>query len=900
MMLSAFPVREAMAATPYTEKLNVYVAGSDALWYFTFGGINGSSKLSAFESSPGLSWYNVTAIQTSSMPSDFQLFGPKGYNLLPAPFLPSEGMFLTLGSDSYSDAVAAASALDSYLLTSFVSLSNGTGTYSFYSPVDFANLVPVTLYRFVPAAEGGFANALSSAGFKSTTAPFIVLEGKASSPGFTHSLVIGSITASALTTADLPNLLAYFGTTITSLQASNKSSSSVVQFRFLDGVVKSNDKATVTNDNAQFSGSYTLDLAPNQLLYQANATVVEQPAPLLATRSVDVGVLRTNDILAVTLSLRDLSQSIPIIRASFSDTWWNSTGVFTLLKGSNYTVPNTGISAGGSVTPVYRLQYTGTSVGTVTIPASVIGYTYEVAGQDFNATTVLNPIRLSLNQDDAVIYATVAPSGSFGSAVGTQQKLNVTVTNVGTLPASSVFVAGQSIAGLAAKSGSSPGGSATVTVSKSALGLLGINETGAFSATYEDPSGNSFNATTNVVPVVFSHSSMQLGYPSLTVSPLLKALGNQETNLTLSFTASNTGPVNVTSFQATATLPASLGCGKVNATGLGGKGISCSGDQLTINYPLLNGSSNLVGYMEYNLTTPLNYFLAPISFSAQTAGSSFAGESNPVAIPSGVVLSKVFSPSQLFSGMGSTVTVLATNSGPLQIYNANVSTSLDSFDTLAGESSLQKGPTSIASGGNSTFTYAVTTSQVSGNLTGTVATATFFFGGTSYTISGAGPKVEIYQPLNVSISTHPTTPEEGKTFTITVTITNPSGVAVSSVLFTLPVPSGLGLSNLQNAQISSGLLTITAPTLAAHATATATASGVASSGITIPFSNAKLTFNYAGHTVNGVLPSNSGIAIAEDVTTRYLIPIAIVVLGLLATAFYVRRKAAPSVPASPQ
>jgi len=665
-------------------------------------------------------------------------------------------------------------------------------------------------------------------------------------------------------------------------------------------VVKSTDKATVTSNSAQFTGSYTLALAPGKQVSGVNATVVEQPAPLLATRSVDTGVLKTGGILAVTLSLKNLSPTDTITRVSFSDNWWNKTGVFTLLSGSNYTVPSTGIAAGGSVTPVYRLQYTGSTVASITIPASVVRYTYLVGGEDFNATATLNPIRLSLGQDDAVIYATVAPATTLGSSVGTEQNLSVTVTNVGTLPASSVLVAGQSIPGLAAGSGSSPGGSATVTVSKSALGLLGINETGSFSATYQDPAGNSLNATTNVAPVVFSHAAMQVGYPSLTVASQLSTLSNHETNLTLSFSTSNTGPVNVTSFRALATLPPTLGCGMINSTGAGGKGISCTGDQLVISYPVVNGTSILVGHMEYNLTSPLNYFIAPISFTATTAGSSFLGVSNPVAIPSGVVVSKSFSPSQLFSGMGSTVTVLTSNSGPLQIYNATVSTSLDSFDSLSGQSSLQKTSASITAGGNATFNYGVTTSQVSGNLTGTSATASFYFGGTSFTISGAGPTVEIYQPLNVSISTHPITPEEGKTFNMTITVTNPSGVSVSNVLFTLPVPSGLGLSNLQNAQVAGGLLTLTASALGAHDTATATASGVAGSGITIPFANAKLTFNYAGHTINGVVPSGSGIAIAEDVTTRYLIPIAIVIIALLATAFYVRRMAAPTVPASPK
>jgi hypothetical protein len=901
MVLSAVPVQEARAATPYTEKLNVFVAGSDALWYFTFGGVNASSKLNAFESTPGLSWYNLTAIQASSWPSDFQLFGPQGYNLLPVPSLPPQGMFLTLGSDSYAHATAAASALDSYALTDFVSLSNGTGTYSFYSPVDFSNLIPATLFRLVPTSLGGFASALTSSTFKTLASPFMVLEGKASSPGFTRTLVAGSITASALDSTFQPNLLGYFGTTLTSLRASNHSSSSVIQLRLLDGVLQSPDKATITNDNAHFTGSYTLSLSPGKKVTKLNATVVEQPAPLLATRSVDVGVLRTNDILAVTLSLRNLSPADPITKVTLSDTWWNKTGVFTLLKGSNYTAPSTGIIAGGRVTPVYRLQYTGTAPGTITIPASVVRYTYLVGSQTFSATAVLNPIRLSLGQDDAVIYATVSPSGSLGKAVGLQQKLNVTVTNVGTLPASSVFVAGQSISGLAAKSGGSPGGSATVTVTKSALGLLGVNSTGSFSTTYQDPSGTPLNATTNVISVVFSHSSMQIGYPILTVTPSLAPLGSKGTNLTLLFATTNTGPVNVTSFQATASLPPGLGCGKVSGKGPGAKGMTCVGDQLTINYPLVNksGSSTLVGYLKYNLSTTLNFIIPPISFTAQTGVSGFVGQSNAVAIPSGLVLSKQFSPSQLFSGMGSTIVVLATNSGPSQIYNATVSTQPDSFDTLSGQSSLTK-TSSIAAGANLTFNYGVTTSQASGNLTGSAAAATFYFGGTLFTFSGAAPKVEVYQPLSVTISTHPTTPEEGKAFNITVTITNPSGVEVANVFFTLPVPSGLALSSLRNAQVSAGLFTISTGSLAAHSSETATAVGVAGSGITIPFNGAKLTFSYAGHTIVGLLPSKSGIAIAEDVTTRYLIPIGIVILALIGTALYLRRRPAPSAPASQQ
>lgn len=894
MLLSAVPVQEAHAAGSYTEKLNVFVAGSDALWYFTFGGVNASAKLSALESAPGLTWYNITAIKTatSGWSSDFQMFGPGGYNIFPAPFLPSQGLFLTVGSDSFPDAASAASALSSYLLTSFTSLSNGTGTYSFYSPLSFSDLMPATLLRLLPSSEGGFAAALTNTGFLSTASPFIVFEGVKSSSGFSHSLVAGSATASALSNGQ-PAIMSYFGSSVSSLRAANRSSSSTIQIRFLDGVVRSSDKANVTSNYAQFTGSYALRLAAGSKLTKVNATVVEQPAPLLAYRAVDVGVLRTGDDIAVTLNFKNPSSTSSVTSLTFTDNWWNATGVFKFLSGSD-NVSKSAVAPGASITPVYRLQYTGTTAGSVIIPASVVRYQYAVGGVTFNATTVLNPIRLSLGADDAAVYATIVPTGGFGKPVGSVQNFNITVTNVGTEPASSVVVAGQSIPGLAAKSGSQAGGTATVTVSQSAVGMLGVNNTRSYSVTYQDPAGATLNASTNVVYDIFSHSAMRLGFPSLTVSARIASLANLHTNLTLTFSTTNSGPANVTSFKAEGALPPGLGCGTINGTGL-----TCSGNLVTIAYPVLNKSSTLTAYMKYNLTSPLNYILGPLSFQGATSGSNVTGRSNPVAIPAGLVVSKQFTPSQLFAGMSSTVKVAATNAGPLPAYNATVGSTVDAFDTVAPTAVLSKGTAQISPGGNTTVSYGVTILQVSGVQTAKVATASFYFGGTPFSIQGSPPKVQVYQPLGVSIRTIPATPVEGRNFTIVIVITNPTNVQVSDVNFTLPVPSGLALSGFVNAEVSRGSLVVLTSTIQPYGNFTASARAVASSGITVPFEKAKLTFTYSGVTISGTVPKSSGIAIAEDVTIRYVIPTAFVILAVFAVAYYVRRKAA-TAPSSPK
>ena len=892
MVFSAVPLQLAHAQTPssYSEKLNVYVAGSNALWYFTFGGVNGSSHLSALESTPGLSWYNVTAVSTLGWSPDFQVFGPKGYNLLPYQSIVPQGIFLTVGADSFSHASAAAAALDSYLLTDFVSATNSTGVYSFFSPVAFSSLVPATLINnFLPRTEGGFAKAISGSALVASESPFVVLEGvKATSgTGFTHSLIVGSITPSALSSTGGLNVVGLFGSSVTSLTASSASSSSEVHVEALGGMISSVDGATVKNNGAAFTGSYALSLAPGHKIFSTNATIVEQPAPLLATRAVDVGVLHTNGDLAVTLTFTNLSPTESISGLSFSDTWWRSTGVFTFL-GGNDTVKSASLGPSASLTPVYRLEYTGTTSGSIVIPASVVRYRYQSGGATFNATAVINPIRLSLGADDAVVYATLvpSPSGSLGKPVGSPQRLNITLINVGTLPASSVVVAGKSVPGLAAG-----GGTATVTVSQSAPSITAINVTRSYSVTYQDPAGVALNATTNTIADVFSQSGMEVAFPVLRVAPSFAALSTSETNLTLNFAASDIAPLGVTNFVATGALPAGLGCGRVH-----GLGISCSSGTVTLSYKSLNASTTVRTSMSYNLTGGSNYILQPFTFTGEAAGATVSGSSGSTPVPAGLVLSKQYSPQELFGGMTSTVTVLAENLGPTPVYNATVSTTNDAFDS-ANSSLLHRAVGSIGRGGNATFSYQASMAQIYGNLSAVPVSASFYFGGTPFNLKGGRPTVQIYQPLSVTVTSAPLTPEEGKTFTLSVQVTNPSGVPVTDVTFTLPIPPGLSFSNLQNMQATSKQVTVFFSSLGARGTAVANASVVAGSGQTFSMSKAGLTFVYAGDTISGVVPTSASITIAANILIRYEIPTALVLVVALGVSFYIRRMAA-SVPSS--
>jgi hypothetical protein len=714
----------------------------------------------------------------------------------------------------------------------------------------------------------------------------VTLNGVKSSTGFAHALIVGSMTNKGLDAQKRPNFLAYFGSGVTLLRASNASSSSIIQVRVLDGILKTKDSALVTDSTSPYSGSYVLTLGAGKAVKTLNATILQQPVQLLAYRTIESGVVRTGANITVTVTLTVLTQAGQARAINFTDDWWKASGAFKLVRG-NATFPSI-IPGGATVYPVYVLQYIGSTPGRVTMPPSVIRYSFPIGNSTFEGQTALNPVPLSLGTDDAVVVAYATPSGGIAKQVGATQNMTVVAKNVGTVAANSVTVAGKQVPGLA-----DHGGQVSVNASLTAQGFLGFNQTRTYSVAYTNGNGVSYNSTTNLVQGIFSHTSMKVGFPSLVITESLVPKQNGIVNLTLSLTTSNTGTAGISMFMARGSLPNGLACGVVNGTG-----ISCSAGVVSLNYTSLAASASNRAYLRFNLTSPSNFLLEPFSYQTVSSGINLTGWSGAVGIPAGLALAKSFSPAQLFAGMASTVSIVATNSGPLTIYNATISSGADSFDTLSSSADTTKTVNAITPGGTVSLTYGVTASSATnGGIQSSAILARFFFQGTSFTISGQGPKVSIYAPLGASITTSPTLPTEGKDFVIRVSITNPSAVPVSSVLFALPIPPGLSLSQLQNASVSGGVLTVAFSSMPAHQTLNATALGVANSGLAVPIDGATFTFNYAGVSVKGRLVGQ-GIAIGEDVTTRYLLPTGIVLLALLAAAFYVRRKAFTTVPAS--
>ncbi len=875
------------AQAGYTEKVKVYVAGTDAAWFIELGGVNVSnSHVLSVESIAGVSSYNITAIKSTSWISDYQSFGPQGYRVLPVPFVPPQGVFLTVGASSFTDANDAANQFATYLLTTFGSTSNSSGSYSFFAPISFASVVPSTLLGLVPLSNAGFLAPITLSKFVTLDSPMVTLAGKRAQTGFSHQISIGSITSSGLDSTSRPNILNYFGPAVASLQASNKSSSSTIEFHFLDGLVVSPDNATVTSNRASFSSTYTLTLKPGAKLNRLNATVIQQPAQLLATRQVDVGVLKTGSNMSVTVSLSNLSNATALSNIALSDNWWSGTGLFKLVRGSS-NVSVASLPVGQSTSPTYVLQYNGNATKQLAIPSATVSYSFVVGSSTFNEYTKLNSFSVSLGADEPVVYAYLTSSGTLGGSVGSNQSLKVVLKNVGTRAANSVNVGGHAVGGLSAD-----GGAASVSLFATAPSLSNVNATRSYQVSYATPEGQSRSLNTNSLPVVFSHSGMKIGFGTLTLNASLSQLtGSTGFHLALTTAFANKGSANVTAFVARVLLPRNLPCGQLSSS------LTCNGRLLTLSYPAVKPSGQQTATAGFNVTQPASFIFWPASFSMLAAGYNFTGYSNAQPAPSGLAVTKQFSQSDLFQGMTSSVVVVARNDGPFPLYNATVSTSADSFDSLSGSQSTSGASQSLAPGANITFSYTVNMSSASGSLVPAPAAASFFMGGTHFSLAGQSSNVHVSKPLGASITASPANPIEGRQFTISVTITNPATVGVTGVQFLLPIPSGVTVSNPTNLTSQKGSLSISLAQLAAGASYSGQVTATAGSGQTIPFSAGKLTFGYAGQTLKGKLPP-AGIAIGEDVPSRYVVPIAIAMLALLATAYEVRRMARTTAPSS--
>ncbi|TLX95099.1 MAG: hypothetical protein E6K96_07795 [Thaumarchaeota archaeon] len=892
MSLGVLPIAPGgVAALPsgYTERLDVYAAGSNALWYLTLSGVNASAPaISKAEAVSGLTSYNLTAIKTTSWDSDFQVFGPQGYNLLHLPFIPDQGLFLTLSASDASAATSAVSAFDSYLAAAFVPLSNGSGTYSYFSPVSFSLIVPGTLLRLIPQSAGGFASLISPTQLIAQASPFVTLSGQKAASGFSHSLTVGSIKLAALASGTL-QLLTLFGSSPSSIQPSKLASTSTIYLRSLDGLISSKDKATVRNSDANFSGSYSYTLNQTSRVKALNLTLLQSPAVAIATRILDKGALNSGDTLAVTLSVKNIV-SQPVQNFTVRDDWWKSyPGFFAFSSGTaNFTIPSIGGGQGDSRT--YVLKVNSSQKGEITIPPVTGSYSYQSGGIRYNGTAVFNEAQVVVGMVEPALAINIQPSGASGNPLGTPENFTVTVTNIGSGPALNVKVANSTKQSLAV------GGTTVVGVPVKFTSIIQSNISRFFTVSWQTPEGETRLLRSSLATLFFTHSSMEVGFGRVVVNATMAPLPSSRMNITLKYTTSNSGHAPVTGIFAAQPIPPGLECGKTSGN------ITCSNGVISLRYSNLQTGATKRASVWF-VVNQTSVIFTPARFNVTTSGFTFTGVSGGIAAPAGVSVSKTLSPNPLFRGMTSTVVVDASNRGGYVLYNATISASADSFDSLATSQGVtQKFFEALNPGSSSSFNYTVKVeSGGSGTFKASAVAVQLLFGGMRFNFDLPQGNATLLRPLQASISASPSSPVEGSSFGVQLSVSNPSPVQVSHVHFALKLPPGLRVLGLTNANVTNGAVTIDIPSLTAGSTYSANVTLSASSGLSLALKDHNtLSFSYSGQEVSGFLP-NQSVTVHEDVLTRYAFPIAIALLAVLAAALTIRRRVTPATaPASRQ
>lgn len=881
-VLASAPAR---AAGTYTEQLNVYTAGSSAYWQMTFSKLNSSlPNLSTAESTAGLTSYRLVAMSTQAATTDLQIFGVDGYNILGVPSYPSEGLFITLNATSSSAALPVVSYFADRFGTSFTLVSSGSGSFVYYAPVDFVGLAAPVLYRLVPTTMKGFASFMTESTFVGLTMPSIEINGVYNGTGFSHTITIGAAATSVVSSGTAISIPAILGDSSATLTSSSSASSSEVVVHALDGVIQSTDKAaTVSNDTAAMSGTYTLPVSPGAKV-DANVTVFDTPVTAIAYRLFDRGSLSSNQTLGVTIVVKDTAQSGSITNVAVNDDWWKADpSVFSFVSG-NYSFDISTIAAGQNMTESYYLQVVTSSSMQVTIPSATATFQYLVSSTEYTGEAALGQAVLQVNQVGPAISVVAKPTLSSGAALGTAGNYTITIANIGSSPALDVRVAGTTYQSIV------QGGSQTVNVPIALANLAENNITRSFSVEFTNSAvvpNVTQNVTSDSVSLDLSHAGMVIPQLQVYTNDSLSYSSLSSRALNVTYTIEDSGTANAGSLVGSQTFPAGVTCKVVKA---GNNTSTCSGSAFTVSASALTTSGTRTATVQLSFARD-NYVIYPPSVAASYEGATLHGFGSAYLVPAGITLTKAFALPGGFPGMTSSVTLGVENIGTVTVYNATLISTQDTFDAASG--TLTHTYSSLAPKQPQTLNYTVEfgTGEY-GNESSSVATVSMVFGGIETSFSSGPAYVQLFQPVSASVTTVPSSPEESHDFTLSVTFVNNANVTVSDVTYTATIPSGLTV--VSGGHLSGHTLTISVPSLGPEANQTASVIVSASMGLTINLVSSHVSFEYMNSSLLGTTTSKS-IGVGVDVTTRYTLPIALAILIAVAGLVYVRRRASPSV-----
>jgi len=871
--------------SPYFEKLVIYTAGSNDYWLTSLSPVKATRPgIVAAESIPGVSAYELTAVEGSTAFVGSQLFwGGGGYGVVKLPFMPYSGVFLNVTAASQSAATSAASDFGPTFGVSFQPIGSSGNNYTFYSSASFT-IAGETIFSSVPTSNAGLAAIANESAWATEPTPMAILTGVRSGSSFNNTVSYGSTETGAIGTNGSLLLENALSLPHDSLVTSPNATSTQVVVHALDGLIKSKDNATVTNQVANFTSTYSISLQPGAR-FRPNMTILSNPPVLTATRSVTSGTVSSGGLLTMTLNFWDSANNATLSNVTVNDSWWSAyPSLFSLSEGnSSFTIPS--LAPNQNASRAYVLKVLTSASEDLVVPATQASYSYKVGNLTVVATTLTNELEVRTNAAGPAMSVQAASSILSGSSFGKPGKYVVTVTNTGSGPALNLKVLNSTNPTL------TPGSVWKVNMSLPLTGIANRNLTQTFALAWTAPDGTTGTLMSNPATVVLSHATLVLPLMEFKLTAVLSSQAISLGSVNATFVLTNKGSVALGNASVSQPFPAGITCKNPvvsNATGTSpGKGAcTSSGFSLTASSTQVLGM--VTGTLQLNFTHD-NYLIGAASVTTIQNGIVLQTQGSVLPIAGGVGVTKTFLPAAVFEGQDDNVTVRATNTGSLPVFNVSLSTSPDPFDTAVSGTLNEQYPV-LNSSVSQSLNYTVKM-LTPGNHTSASTSITYVFGGVSTQYLVTSGSVLVYKPIQAATSMT-STPTEGHAFSLAVSVQNPSPVNVTSVSFSISLPQGLSVvSYPAGFQVSGRTVTLSVPSLGAGATSNS--SVILKGNFDGSFSpgTAKLTFDYLGSTLTGVV-STPAIVVGVDALLRYELPIGAAVVLALVVSVYMHRKLA--------
>ena len=854
-----FNPRLSPVSPAYTENLALYLTSGQTFWRADLSG--GNISVGSLQVPSSVSGYSIVLTHYSSWNSQYELFTKYGLGLL-GPFEPNpNGTILEINGTSQADANTLANSLDQRFALAYQPYGTTANGFLYFSPIDFNTMMNVYFWDLVPTHYGGFASMFTQQQFESNPLAYYKLSYSSS----VYSISLGGLMPLSSTSFSLYTQL---GLTSIPLNYSSSATSSSLAIRVLGGLVNSTSYHWL-NSAASYSSIFVSHSAGgNSTVPNVNGTLDFSFPTILAYRQVSSLTPSANSTDTVGITITNVSPSGPAANnVKVNDSWIDSyPGKLSLTVGN--TSGSQILAPGKSFTVAYSFKVL-VSNGTINIPATPVSYEFSAANSSITANSYLNGETLHIGAANTPVLETILTVNSGSIQAGQSLVVNINSTNRGDGTAFNLKSQGQSLANLPV--GSTWKSNATSTPAS----LLQANANINYSVTWQDSSGTTHNSTTNSLTAVYSFSNP--GTPALFVTKAISVSIDRSTaNVTLSIVDDSTNKISNIMIQD----PLSSGVSFWKSSNA--SSMRLINGMVEGNLSSLGANQTRLLTYSINITnTGQNFVFFPANATSLWNNGTISHFSNGVGLPIGVVGSKLIFPSQGFQGSNVTVKLGLVNKGSLPIYDVNLSSTSDPFlNVINGTSNFQK---ILNSGG-------VMSASLNANLTGnpgiynsSSGTATFLFAGSNQSAITSTFKVTIYGVLQGNMSYSGAKIEENHPITIKILIYNPSNVTVSNVNYEMKLPSGLSISS------GSGNLT-NYQTLGPHSNYTLNFVVTTSQPFFYQINPGNLNFSYQGHTLKG-LTTGVQLTIVDDLKVRYLYPIIVAILIILATAFYIRRLA---------